>query len=207
MHPFLTTLLCCLLAAPLLAQPHAPEEPRDPTDKRPVYQISAFLSPQLLRDRGFSERRIEQMRERCRQYVTHYAPIARTEQAKFGIPASITLAQAVLESDAGQTRLAKKFNNHFGIKCFGTECPDGHCAQHADDLPTDHFRHFDTNWYSFRAHSEFLQKPRYQACFQLHPQDYRGWAYALQRAGYATDPGYAVKLIHLIEALELFQYD
>lgn len=172
-----------------------------------LYQVSAILSPGRLRARGISETEITMMRWRCHQYVAHFAHIARTEQVKFGIPASITLAQGLLESDAGQTRLAREFRNHFGIKCFAAVCGEQHCAPHQDDHPTDFFRTFGTNWESFRAHSLFLQKPRYATCFDLHLSDYRGWAYALQRAGYATDKRYAVKLIQLIEELQLWQYD
>ena len=172
-----------------------------------MYQISAVLSPELLRKRGVSERRIERMRQGCHRYVGHFAHIARTEQEKFGIPASITLAQGLLESDAGRTHLAMEFRNHFGIKCFASVCAAAHCAPHPDDHPTDFFRTFGSNWESFRAHSLFLKKARYRACFALHPQDYRGWAYALQRAGYATDKRYAEKLILLIERLEIWRYD
>ena len=176
-------------------------------DERPLYRISAVLSPGVLRRRGYSETFIARLHADCTDYVAHFAHIARTEQIKYGIPASITLAQALLESDAGHTRLAAEFRNHFGIKCFAAVCPEAHCAPHQDDHPTDFFRTFPSNWESFRAHSLFLQKPRYAACFERHPQDYRGWAYALQRAGYATDPAYAKKLIRLIEALGLYLYD
>ena len=208
LRPLVLLLLLLVSAAPLLCQPLALSVPvRVATEKPKLYQISAVLSPEQLRRRGIAESTIAAMRKRCALYVAHFAHVARTEQLKYGIPASITLGQALLESDAGQTRLARDFRNHFGIKCFASVCADKHCAPHEDDHPTDFFRTFESNWTSFRAHSEFLQKPRYAACFSLHPQDYRGWAYALQRAGYATDKAYAVKLIRLIEALELYQYD
>ena len=203
MRPLFLFLLL-LVGSALAAQP---ARPRLVGHERPVYRISAVLSPQVLLRRGYSPATVAQLRNSCARYVAHFAHIARTEQLKYGIPASITLAQALLESDAGSTRLASDFRNHFGLKCFATVCPETHCAPHQDDHPTDFFRTFSTNWESFRAHSLFLKKPRYAACFELHPQDYRGWAYALQRAGYATDPAYARKLIHLIEALELHLYD
>ncbi|MCB9283221.1 MAG: glucosaminidase domain-containing protein [Lewinellaceae bacterium] len=140
-------------------------------------------------------------------YVKRFAQVAQGEMKKFGIPASITLAQALLESDAGKSRLASRHNNHFGIKCQSRTCPKGHCVNYADDTPKDFFRQYETAWESFRAHSEFLQRDRYRSLHKLKPTDYKGWAKGLERAGYATGKGYGDKLIRLIEDLKLYQYD
>lgn len=141
------------------------------------------------------------------EYVKRFAQVARIEMQKYGIPASITLAQGLLESDAGGSKLARKHNNHFGIKCHSKKCPKGHCVNYHDDSPKDFFRQYGTAWESFRAHSEFLSRDRYKPLHKLKPTDYKGWARGLERAGYATGSEYAEKLIRLIEDLKLYQYD
>jgi flagellum-specific peptidoglycan hydrolase FlgJ len=138
-------------------------------------------------------------------YIERFASVAQKEMQKFGIPASIKLAQGLLESQAGKSPLAVKNNNHFGIKCFSKTCKKGHCSNFSDDSHKDFFRVYTSAWESYRAHSEFLQKDRYK-----HLQEkkhYKDWANGLQEAGYATDPQYAEKLIRLIESLDLQQYD
>ena len=124
-----------------------------------------------------------------------------------GIPSSITLAQGLLESNIGESRLAQENNNHFGIKCFSKQCAKGHCTNFNDDHHKDFFRKFSTLEESYAAHSQLLQKDRYQNLFRLKKTDYKGWARGLKKAGYATDPQYAEKLIRIIEDLELYQYD
>lgn len=141
------------------------------------------------------------------EYVKRFAQVAMAEMQKYGIPASITLAQGLLESDAGASKLARKHNNHFGIKCHSKNCPKGHCVNYHDDSPKDFFRQYGTAWESFRAHSEFLSRDRYQPLHKLKSTDYKGWARGLERAGYATGSEYAEKLIRLIEDLKLHQYD
>lgn len=140
-------------------------------------------------------------------YIKRYAAVAQEEMGRYGIPASITLAQGLLESNAGQSPLATTANNHFGIKCFSRRCYKGHCRNYSDDSHKDFFRVYPNAWESFRAHSLFLQKPRYQPLFRLGKRDYRGWAHGLTKAGYATDPGYGDKLIRMIERFELHRYD
>jgi flagellum-specific peptidoglycan hydrolase FlgJ len=140
-------------------------------------------------------------------YVARFAHVAKAEMKKYGIPASITLAQGLIESNAGESRLSKQNNNHFGMKCFSKKCSKGHCSNFTDDSHKDFFRKYETAWESFRAHSQLLTANRYRRLFQLHQTDYKGWANGLQKAGYATDPKYAQKLIHIIEELELGQYD
>jgi flagellum-specific peptidoglycan hydrolase FlgJ len=140
-------------------------------------------------------------------YISAYAPLAREQMRKHGIPASITLAQGLLESNIGSSRLAKENNNHFGIKCFSNSCKKGHCTNFSDDSHKDFFRKFSSVAESFQAHSALLKKPRYRSLYSLSRNDYKGWARGLRRAGYATDRSYDAKLIHLIESLELYKYD
>lgn len=140
-------------------------------------------------------------------YIERFSDVARSEMEQFGIPASITLAQGLLESSAGKSPLAKEANNHFGIECFSKKCKKGHCKNFSDDHHKDFFRTYPSAWESFRAHSLFLQKGRYKHLLTLGKTDYKNWAVGLKQAGYATDPHYAKKLIRLIESLELSKYD
>lgn len=137
-------------------------------------------------------------------YVKRFAKVAKEEMNKYGIPASIKLAQGLLETNAGDSQLATTNNNHFGIKCFSRKCQKGHCSNFSDDTHKDFFRKFETAWASYRAHSELLQNKRY---IHLKGADYKTWAYGLSKAGYATDPTYGDKLVALIEGLELYTYD
>ena len=149
-------------------------------------------------------------KKRARQlsYLERFAEIAQTEHQQYGIPASITLAQGLLESNAGDSPLATRNNNHFGMKCFSKTCRKGHCSNFSDDSHKDFFRVYTSAWASYRAHSEMLKNnKRYRKLFDLDASDYRGWAKELSRAGYATDPKYADKLIGLIEGLELWKFD
>ena len=140
-------------------------------------------------------------------YVKQYHTIATEQMRTEGIPASITLAQGLLESGTGKSTLATRNNNHFGLKCFSRECKKGHCSNHSDDHHKDFFRIFDSPEASYRAHGELLRKDRYGNLFKLQLTDYRGWARELSRAGYATDPKYADKLIGIIESLQLHRFD
>lgn len=147
-------------------------------------------------------------RRKQQQYVKRYAEVAQAEMEKYGIPASITLAQGLLESNVGESKLATHNKNHFGIKCFSRSCRKGHCSNFTDDSHKDFFRIYKSSWESYRAHSLLLKgSGRYQKLFQLGGRDYRGWANGLSRAGYATDKQYGQKLINLIEDLDLHQYD
>lgn len=151
----------------------------------------------------------EQLAKRRRQqaYVKKYAALAIKEMHTHHVPASITLAQGLLESNIGQSKLAKQNNNHFGIKCFSKKCRKGHCSNFNDDHHKDFFRKFVDVEESFAAHSKLLQKERYGKLFKLDITDYEGWAHGLKKAGYATDPKYGFKLIRIIENLDLYQYD
>ena len=138
-------------------------------------------------------------------YIARYADIAVREMKATGIPASITLAQGCLESGDGNSTLATQANNHFGIKCHGWK---GKTVRHTDDAPDECFRSYDSAEASFRDHSDFLRyRDRYATLFNLEPTDYKGWAYGLQKAGYATAQTYAASLIRIIEDYELYRYD
>jgi hypothetical protein len=138
-------------------------------------------------------------------YIEQYHRIATAQQRSHGIPASIILAQGLLESGAGRSRLAAEGNNHFGIKCHEWT---GQRIFHDDDERNECFRKYRHARESFEDHSIFLtSRPRYQSLFALPPNDYKGWAHGLRAAGYATDPQYANKLISLIERYELYRYD
>ncbi len=150
----------------------------------------------------------EEELQRQKAYIHRFSDVAKVEMEKFGIPASIKLAQALLESQAGKSPLAVRHNNHFGIKCFSRNCRKGHCSNFQDDSHKDFFRIYGTAWESFRAHSLMLkQNERYQNLFRHSRADYRAWANGLAGAGYATDPDYAQKLIRLIERHGLDRYD
>jgi LysM repeat protein len=139
-------------------------------------------------------------------YIDRYYPLAVQEMLRTGVPASITLAQALLESGAGLSPLATRANNHFGMKCHNDWT--GEKFYQEDDRADDCFRVYPSVTDSYRAHSDFLRnRERYKTLFDLDPTDYRGWAKGLRRAGYATDPNYANKLITLIEDFELYRYD
>jgi LysM repeat protein len=140
------------------------------------------------------------------KYIEQYASLAVEEMYRSGIPASITLAQGLLESRYGQSELAVKGNNHFGIKCHNNW--SGKKMYHDDDLKGECFRKYPSPEHSYRDHSDFLRyRERYAFLFDLEITDYKSWAYGLKKAGYATDPQYPAKLIKLIEEYRLYEYD
>ena len=144
-------------------------------------------------------------REKVQNYVNQYKDLAMAEMRRTGVPASITLAQAILESQSGESKLAQKSNNHFGIKCK-TEWT-GEKTYHDDDLRQECFRVYPTVEDSFKDHSDFLKnREYYTALFKLDPTDDKGWAYGLKKAGYATEKTYPTRLLKLIEDFELHQY-
>ena len=140
------------------------------------------------------------------EYIKKYRDIAVEEMKKYHIPASITLAQGLLESGAGQSTLARKSNNHFGIKC-GSDWK-GKSVRHDDDERNECFRAYKHPKQSYEDHSKFLvSRPRYASLFKLKMTDYKGWARGLKKAGYATNPRYAEQLIGIIELYDLDKYD
>ncbi|MDO4727884.1 MAG: glucosaminidase domain-containing protein [Bacteroidota bacterium] len=139
-------------------------------------------------------------------YIDQYREIAKDNMRNYGIPASITLAQGILESGSGKGKLAREANNHFGIKCHKEWIGD--FIRHDDDEAQECFRKYRHASESFRDHSLFLtSRSRYEDLFKLDKDDYEGWAKGLRKAGYATDPKYPNKLIGLIERYELYNYD
>ncbi|MGN6180161.1 MAG: glucosaminidase domain-containing protein [Mucilaginibacter sp.] len=140
-----------------------------------------------------------------RQYIDKYKNIAIQEMNQYGIPASITIAQGLYESGSGNSELARFANNHFGIKC--TSDWKGRSYYKDDDAHNEAFRVYDRPEDSFRDHSNFLKRKNYAFLFQLDKNDYKGWAYGLKKAGYATNPQYPQLLINIIEKYSLYQYD
>ena len=140
------------------------------------------------------------------QYIKKYAPIAVSEMHKYNVPASITLAQGILESGNGRSQLASKSNNHFGIKCHtGWK---GAKVYHDDDEKGECFRKYKYVESSYEDHSQFLSgRRRYASLFALRKTDYKGWSKGLKKAGYATDKNYPKKLIKIIETYELYEFD
>ncbi|WP_423148643.1 glucosaminidase domain-containing protein [Rubrolithibacter danxiaensis] len=144
-------------------------------------------------------------RTSAEEYINRFKGIAAEEMNLYGIPASITLAQGLLESANGNSTLAREANNHFGIKCNSDW--RGPTILRDDDQLDECFRVYNNPEESFRDHSEFLKRKRYAFLFEMDKDDYRGWAYGLKQAGYATNPKYPELLIGLIERYGLDQYD
>ncbi|NLI71871.1 MAG: LysM peptidoglycan-binding domain-containing protein [Bacteroidales bacterium] len=166
--------------------------------KKPLFFLSVFLF-------AFQITHAQTMHKAYLNYIQKYADIAVEQQKLHKIPASIKLAQGLLESAAGLSELTKISNNHFGIKCGNWA---GNKVYADDDRKGECFRKYRTARESYEDHSMFLvSKPRYSALFNLKPTDYIGWAHGLKAAGYATDPNYARKLIKLIEDYDLHKYD
>ncbi len=141
----------------------------------------------------------------CEQYIQTFKEIAIAEMNRSGIPASISLAQGILESDNGNSTLARKAKNHFGIKCHEWE---GEIMYHDDDHKNECFRKYDSAEDSYRDHTDFLSTgSRYAFLFYLDQTDYKGWARGLEKAGYATDRSYSGDLIRIIEENRLYDYD
>lgn len=143
--------------------------------------------------------------QRYQTYVDQYKDVAIEQMLKYRIPASITLAQGLLESGAGTSRLSSQGNNHFGIKCHGWT---GGTIYSDDDYRNECFRAYDNAYESFEDHSKFLVNgSRYSSLFKLDTKDYQGWARGLKKAGYATNPKYADRLIDIINVYQLYRYD
>ena len=162
-----------------------------------------FSSCSALKTPSVSDNSVE---NKINLYIKKFAPAAVKNMRFYRIPASITLAQGVLESGYGEGTLAKKANNHFGIKCH--KGWKGKSITHDDDEKDECFRSYKNPLKSYRDHSLFLvDRDRYKDLFELRRKDYKGWARGLKAAGYATDPKYAEKLISLIERFNLTRFD
>ncbi|MEZ5055857.1 MAG: glucosaminidase domain-containing protein [Saprospiraceae bacterium] len=140
--------------------------------------------------------------KKAKAYIRRFSKVAISEMHKFGIPASIKMAQGLLESAKGESPLSTNNNNHFGIKCFLKDCKAGHCSNYGDDSHKDFFRKYKSAWESWRAHSEMIAGGRYASLLE-NKNDYKAWAKGLKSLGYATDKEYAQKLIQTIEKYHL----
>lgn len=146
------------------------------------------------------DRTLDQARQ---AYIKRFSGVAVAEMKAYGIPASITIAQGLLETRAGQSALATKNNNHFGMKCFSQKCKKGHCTNFTDDTHKDFFVKYPSAWASFRAHSKLLTSGRYRNI----SGSYRDWAHGLKKAGYATAKDYDTALIKLVRLYGLDRLD
>lgn len=170
---------------------------------RIAFKISLLLLCTLLTVVASAKENTKMTRE---EYIKTYAPLAVEQMACFGIPASITLAQGLLESSNGNSELAVKANNHFGIKCSNSWTGEGY--RHDDDAPQECFRVYNSVQESYIDHSLILMERKwYQPLFELDMKDYKAWAHGLKKAGYATNPKYADLLIEIIEKYDLHKYD
>lgn len=139
-------------------------------------------------------------------YIRRFKDVAIAEKERYGIPASVKMAQAIVESGAGQSGLARNNNNHFGIKCFSRTCKKGHCSNFGDDSHKDFFRKYGSAWESWRAHSQMIVSGRYKPLLK-HGDDYRKWARDLKKLGYATAKHYEQTLVNMIEKYHLHTLD
>ncbi len=175
-----------------------------------IFYKTAILSAAILLFAGVESmaqaRQPRQSRQTREEYVIRYKHIAIEHMERYGIPASITMAQGILESDSGNSMLSRESNNHFGIKCKKNWT--GAKVYHDDDAKGECFRAYPTVEDSYNDHAEFLDKqPRYDKLFAYSSDDYRNWAHGLKSCGYATAPDYAERLIKIIEELQLYMLD
>jgi len=170
-----------------------------------MYKRNKFLKSLLIMMLVSSLANAQTLNKTYRNYIEKYNQLAVKQQMEHGIPASIILAQGLLESSAGESWLALNSNNHFGIKCADWQ---GKKIYKDDDKKDECFRKYDSVINSYEDHSLFIKnRSRYGSLFELSKTDYEGWAHGLKKAGYATDPSYAYKLISIIENYNLHQYD
>lgn len=172
-----------------------------------ISNLTFILNPGYAQRKNVDAKVIEHKMQKCRAYAAKYLKVAQAQARQHNIPVSITLAQGLLESNAGESLLAQRARNHFGIKCFSKSCKKGHCMNATDDSHKDFFRMFSSADMSFEARSQFLLKNRYKHLTKLKRSNYKAWAHGLKKAGYATDPNYAEKLIKIIEVLNLQYFD
>ena len=212
--PWVRVALLCIFAYVLLTRdmnfnlslqaPIKANQTSSVADYKAVPVVNQGLAPTHTQSKQSKRRALQN--ENHLAYIKRFEEVAVTEMTKYGIPASVKMGQALLESGAGASRLAEKNNNHFGIKCFSKKCRKGHCANFSDDHHKDFFRKYGTAWESWRDHSKFLAEGKYKDLL-VHRDDYKAWARGLKEKGYATDPTYAEKLISTIELYELYELD
>jgi len=171
-----------------------------------VFGLNKIVDCQTVDNDTIKKLRIEEDIKSAVAYINKYKYIAISEMLLHGIPASIKIAQGLVETDNGRSELCKNTNNHFGIKCH--KGWNGETYHYNDDKPQECFRKYNNPYESYRDHSLFLRsRPWYSFLFTLNRYDYKGWAYGLKRAGYATNPKYAEVLIQKIEMFKLYEYD
>ncbi|MDB9779235.1 glucosaminidase domain-containing protein [Flavobacteriaceae bacterium] len=186
-------MLSCSVTKTVRTKPQSVSKKEAPVEKKAV-KTPTVKSVKLTQE------------QKVKAYLDRFGPIARAEMRQYKIPASITLAQGILESGTGEGTLAKVGNNHFGIKCHRGW--NGGRMYHDDDAKGECFRTYEDPAESYRDHSVFLSgRQRYAFLFKFHKRDYKAWARGLKKAGYATDPKYPKKLISIIQRYELYQYD
>ncbi len=169
-----------------------------------IIKISILLVVIFLLPSFSTKRKVEKKRpDYVQKYIDRFLKVAKAESRKFGIPVSITLAQGILESNSGRSQLARKHNNHFGVKWRGK----GKWAYYTDERPNCKFRVYNTAWESYRDHSILLSTKRYSHLHKLKKTNYKSWAFGLKKAGYATAPNYAYTLIKIIEDFDLDKFD
>ena len=184
------------------------------TVKKPVAKESVENNSNAKPDQNYNQNtvileattRVKVTNQMVLAYIENYKGVAQANMVKYGIPASIILGQAILESGSGTGTLSAQANNHFGIKCHKDWL--GQTVKYDDDAVDECFRKYYNASDSFRDHALFLtNRPRYSPLFKLNKTDYKSWAKGLKAAGYATDPQYPTKLIALIERYQLYKYD
>jgi len=184
------------------------------SDRKPTVNGSVENKSESKPDKNFSPNtqileatsRVKVTNDMILEYIDTYKDVAQSNMKKYGIPASVILGQAILESGAGTGALSAQANNHFGIKCHKEWL--GESVKYDDDSIAECFRKYNYAADSFRDHALFLTgRPRYASLFKLEKTDYKAWAKGLKAAGYATDIQYPTKLIGIIERFQLYQYD
>ncbi len=205
----LFTIVACNTSKPVVR--NTKPQPVQRTVKKPMVQTSSSTKSITATTAPKSEvltatSNVKVTTEIVLKYIDDFKDIAKDNMVQYGIPASITLAQGILESGSGVGSLSQRANNHFGIKCHKEWT--GPSVTHDDDAAQECFRKYEHPSESYRDHSYFLtSRSRYAGLFDLPKDDYKAWARGLKAAGYATDPKYSDKLISLIERYQLQQYD
>jgi flagellum-specific peptidoglycan hydrolase FlgJ len=162
-----------------------------------------ILTALLLSAATFPALKKQPKQNHIERYINRFLKTAKQEAKLYNIPVSITLAQGIIESNAGRSSLAVKHNNHFGVKYRGR----GKYAIYKDDTPRDKFQVYKSAWWSYRDHSKLLTSKHYRHLTKLKRTDYKSWAHGLKKCGYATEKKYAQILISVIEKYELWRYD
>lgn len=193
------------MSAPRALLPYDKDE-KDNSDVSQLGIAQAVAQYERVKNPFADQKEDDKKTLRDKAYIRRFQSTAREEMEQFGIPASIKMAQGLLESGSGTSRLAKNNNNHFGIKCFSKKCAKNHCSNHSDDHHKDFFRIYKTSWESWRAHSKLLTSKHYTS-LKENGGNYKDWAYGLKKLGYATDPKYSEKLIEKIEKYKLYYLD